>query len=438
MDAETAATEPPKHAVILGGGGFIGAACAAALDRAGFRVTRVGRTRPVGDLSRAEWLTHDLTKLSGPDWRRILSGADVIVNAAGALQDGGGDDLASVHVGVVRRMVAVAEQSALVIQISSVGVGQGANTAFLRTKAEGDAVLKESALDWVILRPGLVIGRPAYGGSAMLRAAAAAPVIGVDMAGDAPIQTVALDDLAAAVVRAATGEVPAGTEADLVSKDVHTLSEVVALMRRWLGFPPWRFTLRAPPLLVRGVALIADGLAHFGWRSPLRTTAMRVLADGVTGDPGDWSAAGGAPCLTLTETLRDTPSTTQDRWHARAFLAAPLVLAVLAAFWLAAGLIGLARSDAAMAVLTHRGWSVASAELAVATGSVVDIALGLGVIWRRTARLALRGMIAVTLCYCIGAAIWAPDLWVDPLGPMIKAIPAAVLALIALPMLDRR
>ncbi len=56
----------------------------------------------------------------------------------------------------------------------------------------------------------------------------------------------------------------------------------------------------------------------------------------------------------------------------------------------------------------------------------------------RAARLALIGMIAVSLAYLAGATIWRPDLWGDPLGPLMKVWPAAILALAALAIMDER
>ena len=58
--------------------------------------------------------------------------------------------------------------------------------------------------------------------------------------------------------------------------------------------------------------------------------------------------------------------------------------------------------------------------------------LGLAVVWRASVAWAAKGMIAVTLLYLLAATMVAPDLWLDPLGPLVKAIPAMVLALVVL------
>jgi hypothetical protein len=46
-------------------------------------------------------------------------------------------------------------------------------SSFSETKGAGDAALAASSLEWFILRPSVVIGRPAYGGSALIRGLAA-------------------------------------------------------------------------------------------------------------------------------------------------------------------------------------------------------------------------------------------------------------------------
>jgi hypothetical protein len=47
-------------------------------------------------------------------------------------------------------------------------------------------------------------------------------------------------------------------------------------------------------------------------------------------------------------------------------------------------------------------------------------------------------MIVVTLAYLAGATLWRPDLWLDPMGPLVKSLPAALLALCALALQDER
>ncbi len=381
----------------------------------------------------------DMTRAGPEAWSAALAGADVVVNCAGALQDGARDRLDKIHVDAVRALLAATLGSGCrIVQISAAGVSANASTAFFRTKAAGDALIRASAGDWVILRPTLVLAPDAYGGSALLRAAAAMPWTAVHVLPGAPVQTVHVDDVAAAVLACVDGRIASGTVADLTAPEVHTLSELTAGLRRWLGYPPWRRALRLPDAGLSAVSKIADTLGWLGWRSPLRSTAITVLRDGVRGDPEPWAAAGGPPCKPLDDTLAALPATVQERWFARLYLALPLAIATLSAFWIVSGGVGLARADTARVLLTDAGLAEVPAALVVTGGSLADIALGLAILIRPAARLAALGMAALSTAYLAGAAIVTPHLWWDPLGPMVKVVPGIVLALIVAGLIERR
>lgn len=430
-----------KTAVVLGGYGFIGAACMRALRTAGFQTIGVGRSMAAGQRSDpdAEWETVDIAHATAADWRSILANADVVVNAAGALQDGARDDLNAIHAGSIAQLVdALDGQATRFIQISAAGATATASTEFLRSKARGDTLLAASTLNWVIFRPVLVFGRDAYGGTALLRAAAALPFAEPRMFSESPIQTVAVDDVAAAVVAAAAGTIPRRAVIDLTEAEPRSFTETVRTVRRWLGLPPWRRGFRAPRAAVRVLGRLADGLGWLGWRSPLRTTALKVLEDGVVGDPRAWAAVGGPPLKSFEATLRDIPATAQERRFAHTYLALPLVIGTLALFWLLSGAIGLWRLDAAIAVLTVRGMGPGLALTAILAGAVTDLALGLAVLYRPWALTATLGMAVVAIGYLVCGSVVAPDLWADPLGSFVKVLPAIALSLAAAAMLDER
>lgn len=420
------------RAVVLGGYGLIGAACVRALGRAGFAVTGVGRSARSARASglAIDWVFGDLATMSVSDWRVALAGADVVVNAAGALQDGARDDLEGVHVRAVERMVAaLAGTKTRVVQISAAGVRTDAPTAFSATKARGDAALIGSGLDWVILRPVLVLAPAAYGGTALLRAAASLPGMVPRVMPEAVVQCVHVDDLAAAVVAAAEGRVAGGTVADLTEAGARSLPELIVTLRAWLGWAPARLVVPVPRWGLGLVSAGADLAGRLGWRSPLRRNAIAALEDGVTGDPAPWAAAGGAPPRSLEESLAAMPATAQDRWFARAWLAFPVAVSLLALFWTVSSLVGMVRFEAAASVLTARGVAPGAAAAAVGLGAVVDLGLGLGILWRRWTAAASVGMVLASLGYMGGALLVAPDLWADPLGAMVKVIPGIGLAL---------
>lgn len=332
---------PSPRALVLGGYGLIGASAMRALSEAGFDVTGVGRSLAAARLvlPEAQWEIADLTRLEATDWAQLCAGHDVVVNAAGALQDGAGDDLSAIHEEMPRRLLAGLQgRDVRLVQISAAGVSPEASTEFFRSKARGDASIMASEVAHVILRPTLVLGQAAYGGTALLRAAAALPLVDWQMLPEARIQTVALADLSRAIVAAARGEVPAGTVADITEAESRPFPELVQDMRAWLGVPAPKLRLPLPGFALHLIGHGADLLAGFGWKSPLRSTALRALADGIIGDPTDWEKAGGPACRSLQQVLADTPATVQERWFARSYLLLPLIVGTLALFWMASGL----------------------------------------------------------------------------------------------------
>ncbi len=85
------------------------------------------------------------------------------------------------------------------IHISAIGASRDAPTAFARTKAEAEYDLAGRNLDWVILRPGLVLAPAVYGGTAMLRGLAGLPFAMPLVEADARVQVVSVDDVAETV-----------------------------------------------------------------------------------------------------------------------------------------------------------------------------------------------------------------------------------------------
>jgi hypothetical protein len=68
----------------------------------------------------------------------------------------------------------------------------------------------------------------------------------------------------------------------------------------------------------------------------------------------------------------------------------------------------------------------------------MDISIGLLIAFRRTCMMGLVAGVIASLGYMLGAAILAPDLWIEPLGALVKTGPAIVLMLVALLILDNR
>jgi len=426
--------------LILGGYGFIGREVANRLISAGHEVIGAARSAVIGRrlLPDVRWIASDLSTLQTPGaWHDHLEGIDAVVNAAGALQSGRRDNVEAIHHIAIAALVTACETQGVerFVQISAVGAETTANTSFMRSKARGDSCVRSSSLNWFIVRPGLVVGANAYGGTALIRMISSIPIVQPIAFGNQRIQTVAAHDLTEVVVDALDGHLPARAEFDLVEEESHSLLSITQQFRKWLGVSPARIHLRIPDWLLYAVAKVADALGYLGWRSPLRTTTMRVLSGGVIGDPEAFQKISDRKLSSLSQTLGKMPSTLQERWFARLYFTMPATVAVLALFWVLTGFIALLNLQEA-SMMTGLGANFG--RWAVISGAGIDIGLGAAILYRPWARITCWGMSVVTVFYLAVGSILRPELWADPLGPLVKTLPVLMLTVIAALMLEDR
>ena len=426
--------------LVVGGYGLIGGYIVAELAAAGHEVIGAGRDIRAAErmFPYAQWRRADLATFGETDWAPLLTGVHAVVNCAGALQGSPRDDLQAVHLTGFVTLVRAARPAGIhrLVHLSAAGV-ETSPGVFGHTKLAAENALRLVDIDWVILRSGLVLGPSAYGGSALLRGLAAFPFVVPCVHPNSLIQVVAAQDVALAVLAAIRPSAPTRVAVDLVSVESYELRDILIRLRAWLGVRPAPVT--ALPSAITGLAAtVADALAWLGWRSPMRSTAIAQLRHGVRGDAGSAAVLPAVRIRNLDELLAAAPSGVQDRWFARLYFMKPLGLATLAIFWAASALVGLLNLGRAEAILLRSGFAQVAAPAMVTLGSSVDLSLALLVCHRRTAPLALKAMIVVSIAYLAGATLWRPDLWSDPLGPLIKVVPATMLALALLAVMDDR
>jgi uncharacterized protein YbjT (DUF2867 family) len=427
--------------LLIGASGLIGSAASARLRRGGHEIVAVGRSG--GSAARRvpvdRWIRLDLRQATSAEvWLPHLAGMDAVVNCAGVLQDSPRDSPGRIHVEMPLALWSACETAGVrrVVHFSALGVDRGALTRFSRTKVEGDEALAASGLDWVILRPSVVVGRAAYGGSALFRALASLPVF-PRPAEAGPVDVVQLDDVAETVARLLEPGAPSRVALELAGPDRLAFPEIVAAYRSWLGWTPARSV--TVPGWMMGIAYRAgDALAWLGWRPPVRTTPGREIRRGATGDNAEWRRATGIEPQSLADALAANPASVQERWFSRLYLLKPVAIGTFALFWLLTGLISLGPGYERATQYMLAGGGGALSEPSVIAGALTDIAVACAIAWRPTARLGLWAALGVSLFYIVAGTILLPELWSDPLGPMMKIWPILALNLLCFAILDER
>jgi uncharacterized protein YbjT (DUF2867 family) len=425
--------------LLTGATGLIGSAILSRLIEDGHTIVAVSRhpARAHVDSPNLLRVALDLTRMPAADWGTHLLGVEAVINCAGVLQDNAYDSTA-VHAAGAANLFAACEAANVskVIHFSAIGVERETPTRFSATKAEGDQALMRRRLDWIILRPSVVLGRPAYGGSALIRGLAALPVLpeGPDQG---PLQIVLLDDVVRTVRFFLDERAPVQLAIDVAGPERLSLTAVVQAYRRWLGWKPARI-IRAPRWAMSVAYALGDFVGWLGWRSPIRSTAKREIVRGAIGDNSLWRNVTGIEPRSLRAFLMSEPPSVQERWFARLYFLKPMVFPVYAGFWIGTGLIALGPGYDIGVSLMREGGAGALSGPTVIAGGIADIVIGLGIAIRRSAKPALLAAIALSLLYIVTGSLLLPRLWEDPLGPMWKIWPMLVLNFIALAILEER
>jgi uncharacterized protein YbjT (DUF2867 family) len=424
--------------LIVGASGFIGSAVAARLADSGHHVATVSRSSSAS----SHWphFAIDMARATSPaDWSDALKDVDAVVNCAGVFQDGSGDALKGVNLDGAKALFAACERSGVrrVIHISAAGVEREVSTEFSHSKRESEAALMTRDLDWIILRPGVVIGRAAYGGSALVRGLAALPVLPM-LPHTEPVQTVHLDDLVDTIVFFLRPEAPTKMALDIVGPKRWRFEELVGAFRRWMR---WRraAAVSVPAWLAKLMYNAGDIVRALGWRTPITSTARREMMRGATGDTAPWRDVTGIAPRDIETTLLHEPASVQERWFARMYILKPVIFGVFGLFWVATGLISLGPGyEYGMSLLREGGVPEHVGIMTLVAGALADIVIGLAILYRPTSRYGLYAALLISIVYVIVGTALVPRLWADPLGPMLKIWPVLVLNLVALAIREDR
>jgi uncharacterized protein YbjT (DUF2867 family) len=229
----------PQRIVITGGTGFVGRAVCERLvaQLPGVRLVvptrRLDAARSILTLPGVEPVVadvHDPAQAAA-----LLAGADALVHLV-AILHGSAADFDRVHVQLPQTLAVAARAAGVrrVVHVSALGVAADAPSAYLRSKAAGEAVWWGSGLATTVLRPSVIFGRDDQFTNlfaSLLRLFPLLPLAGAD----ARFQPVAVGDVAQAVVSSLLRPGLAGATIECAGPEVLTLRQVVQRIGQLAG-----------------------------------------------------------------------------------------------------------------------------------------------------------------------------------------------------------
>ena len=103
----------------------------------------------------------------------------------------------------------------------------------------------------------------------------------------------------------------------------------------------------------------------------------------------------------------------------------PLLRYSMAAVWIWTGIVslGLYSTEESYALLARVGLEGTLATLLLYGAAVLDLLLGLAILFMHRRSAVWLAQIAVMLTFTVIISIWLPDYWLHPYGPILKNLP---------------
>jgi uncharacterized protein YbjT (DUF2867 family) len=270
--------------LVTGASGFVGSHHVPALLAAGHRLVALARTPTAGEIvidrlpaERREGVEIRIGDVTRPDTLApAMAGVDAVVHLVAIPRDlRGGADLRLVNTEGTRAVIAAMWKAGVkrLVHMGAMGVEDDPNLHYASSKAKAEGLVRDSGLDWTILKPSLQFG-PGDGFfnivAGLVRISPG--IVPVPGDGSARFQPIHSADVAAVTVRALADPSTVGAAFELGGPRYWTYKEITREVKTALG--KRRVIVPMPIVLIRLVAGTAE-LVHIPF--PVATDQLRQL-----------------------------------------------------------------------------------------------------------------------------------------------------------------
>lgn len=222
---------------IFGGSGFVGRAITKQAVAAGHQVT-VACRHP----ERARDMLVEGVKLVKADItqaqavRNTVAGHDCVINLVGLLFQAGRNTFSAAHVQGTEHILAGCKDAGIqqYLHMSALGAGEVPDSLYASSKAEAEAHVRKSGLNWTIFRPSIIYGdNDSFFNKFkdMLKLAPVLPLI----AGEARFQPVWVEDVARAFILSINNRHAAGQTFALGGPKTYSFRELMVMLMTTMG-----------------------------------------------------------------------------------------------------------------------------------------------------------------------------------------------------------
>jgi NADH dehydrogenase len=231
-----------RLATVFGGSGFIGRYVVRDLAVRGWLVRAAVRRPDEALFLKTSGALGQITPVAAnirdrASVMRAVAGAEAVINLVGILHEGGRQKFQSVQAEGPRIIAEEAAKAGVrhLVHISAIGADPNSSSAYARTKAAGEAGVRQAFAGATILRPSIVFGPEDDFFNRFARMAMLSPALPLIGGGTTRFQPVYVGDVAEAVMRAIETPEAAGKTYQLAGPKAYSFAELLRLMLTEIG-----------------------------------------------------------------------------------------------------------------------------------------------------------------------------------------------------------
>src|SRR5689334_1405577 len=231
-----------RLATVFGGSGFIGRYVVQDLARDDWLVRAAVRRPDEALFLKTSGVVGQITPVAAnvrdrPSVARAIAGADAVINLVGILHQSGRQRFQAVHVEGARMIAEEAARADVkrLVHVSAIGADPNSDSAYARTKGEGEAAVRLAFPGAIILRPSIVFGPEDGFFNRFAQMAMLSPALPLIGGGKTRFQPIYVGDVAEAAVRAIENREAQGRTYELAGPRAYSFAELMRLMLNEIG-----------------------------------------------------------------------------------------------------------------------------------------------------------------------------------------------------------
>jgi len=227
---------------VFGGSGFVGRHLVQALARRGYIIRVATRDLESALITKTAGTVGQIVPMHCTPWdaasvASAIAGADAVINLIGILYEKGKSTFGRTHVKIPEMIARACYQAGIsnLIHLSALGADINSESHYAQSKAKGEAAVRATLPDTVILRPSIIFGPEDNFFNRFARMAVISPLLPLIGGGATQFQPVHVADVAQAIMTILENPVTHGQTYELGGPAVYTFRALMEFILQQIG-----------------------------------------------------------------------------------------------------------------------------------------------------------------------------------------------------------